>query len=96
VQAPNLQISKVANVTEARPGDTVTYTTRITNPQRSANDPLGPTATATNVTISDPLPSGLHFAGFVEYRAPSPAVMTRRSSFPRRRLLSQSRPIWGW
>jgi large repetitive protein len=65
IQAPNLQISKVANVSQAGPGDTVTYTTTVTNPQRSPDDPLGPTAPAT-VTIADPLPSGLHFSGFVD------------------------------
>ncbi len=65
IRAPNVQISKVADRSGAGPGDTVTYTTTVTNPQRSPNDPLGPTATATNVTVSDPLPSGLHFSGFV-------------------------------
>jgi large repetitive protein len=65
IQAPNLQISKVADKSTAAPGDTVTYTTEVTNPQRSPDDPLGPTAPAT-VTIADPLPSGLHFSGFVD------------------------------
>jgi large repetitive protein len=66
IQAPNVQIHKVANVSQAGPGDTVTYTTTVTNPQRSPDDPLGPTADATNLVITDPLPSGLHFSGFVD------------------------------
>lgn len=66
IRAPNVQISKVADRSTAGPGDTVTYTTRVTNPQRSMDDPLYPTATATNVTVADPLPSGLHFSGFVD------------------------------
>jgi len=65
IRAPNVEISKVADRSSAGPGDTVTYTTSVTNPQRSPDDPLGPTATATNVTVTDPLPSGLHFSGFI-------------------------------
>jgi uncharacterized repeat protein (TIGR01451 family) len=65
IYAPNLQIQKVANVSEAGPGDPVTYTTTVTNPQRSPGDPLGPTADATNLVVTDPLPSGLRFTGFV-------------------------------
>jgi uncharacterized repeat protein (TIGR01451 family) len=65
IYAPNLQIQKVANVSQAGPGDPVTYTTSVTNPQRSPDDPLGPTADATNLVVTDPLPSGLHFTGFV-------------------------------
>jgi uncharacterized repeat protein (TIGR01451 family) len=64
IRAPNLGIEKVADHANADPGDVVTYTTTVTNPQRSPDDPLGPTATAINVTTADPLPSGLDFAGF--------------------------------
>jgi large repetitive protein len=66
IYAPNLQIQKVANVSQAGPGDPVTYTTSVTNPQRSPDDPLGPTADATNLVVTDQLPSGLHFTGFVD------------------------------
>jgi large repetitive protein len=65
IRAPNVEINKVVNVSEARPGDPVTYTTSVTNPQRSPNDPLYPTAAATNLVVADPLPSGVDFAGFV-------------------------------
>jgi uncharacterized repeat protein (TIGR01451 family) len=64
IRAPNLGISKVADHTNAAPGDVVTYTTAVTNPQRSPTDPLGPTAPATNLVVADPLPSGLDFVGF--------------------------------
>ena len=65
IQAPNLEIAKVADVSQAGPGDTVTYTTTVKNPSRDADDPLGPTAPATNLVVTDPLPSGLAFGGFV-------------------------------
>ena len=64
IRAPNVQISKVASVSEAGPGDPVTYTTTVTNPQRDPDDPLGPTSAATNMVVSDPLPSGINFASF--------------------------------
>ena len=64
IRAPNVQISKVANVSEADPGDPVTYTTTVTNPQRATDDPLYPTAAATNMVVSDPLPSGINFVNF--------------------------------
>ncbi len=64
IRAPNVQITKVADRSQASLGDSVNYTTTVTNPQRAADDPLGPTASATNLVISDPLPSGLDFAGF--------------------------------
>ena len=65
IRAPNVQINKVANVSQAGPGDPVRYTTTVTNPQRSTDDPLYPTAAATNLVVADPLPSGIDFAGFV-------------------------------
>jgi large repetitive protein len=65
IRAPNVQINKVANVSQAAPGDPVRYTTTVTNPQRSTDDPLYPTAAATNLVVADPLPSGIDFAGFV-------------------------------
>ena len=61
IKAPNLKISKSVNQSHANPGDTVTYTTTVTNPQRSTDDPLYPTDAATNVVVADPLPSGLDF-----------------------------------
>jgi len=64
IRAPNVQISKVASVSEAGPGDPVTYTTTVTNPQRDPDDPLGPTSAATNMVVSDPLPSGINFVNF--------------------------------
>ena len=66
IRAPNIQISKTASLPSASPGDTVTFTTTVANPQRSPDDPLGPTATATDLMVSDPLPSGLRFSGFVD------------------------------
>ena len=65
IRAPNVQINKVANVSQAGPGDPVRYTTTVTNPQRSTDDPLYPTAAAINLVVADPLPSGIDFAGFV-------------------------------
>ena len=66
IRAPNVEISKVADRPSAGPGDTVTYTTTVTNPQRSPDDPLYPTAAATNLVVADPLPSGLDFTGFTD------------------------------
>lgn len=66
IRAPNVEITKVADRSSAGPGDTVTYTTTVTNPQRSPDDPLYPTAAATNLVIADPLPSGLDFTGFTD------------------------------
>ena len=66
IRAPNVQIAKVADRPQASPGESITYTTSVTNPERTPGDPLYPTPTvaATNLTINDPLPSGLDFAGF--------------------------------
>jgi uncharacterized repeat protein (TIGR01451 family) len=62
IRSPNVRISKVVTPTTASPGDTVTYATAVSNP--NANDPNNPTAQATNVVISDPLPSGVDFVSF--------------------------------
>ena len=64
IRAPNVEISKVSDVSQAGPGDPVTYTTQVTNPQRSPDDPLFPTAAAINLKVADPLPSGLDFVNF--------------------------------
>ena len=66
IRAPNVKIDKVADRIQANPGDLVTYSTSVTNPERQAGDPLYPTPTvsATNLVISDPLPAGLDFADF--------------------------------
>lgn len=64
IKAPNLQISKTVEPSHANPGNPVTYTTTVTNPQRSPDDPLGPTDAATNLVVSDPIPSGLDFVEF--------------------------------
>jgi large repetitive protein len=69
IKAPNLHISKVADHTTANPGDVVNYTTTVTNPSmRAPDDPLAgtPVNAATNLTVSDPLPSGLDFSGFTD------------------------------
>jgi large repetitive protein len=63
IRAPNVQINKVVTPTDVNPGSTVTYTTQVTNPQRNPEDPLYPTAAATNLVTNDPLPSGLDFVG---------------------------------
>jgi uncharacterized repeat protein (TIGR01451 family) len=62
IRAPNLKIAKVADPTQANPGDTVTYTTEVSNPQRPAGEE--PTSAATNLVVADPLPAGLNFVGF--------------------------------
>ena len=66
IRAPNVQIEKVADRPQASPGESITYTTSVTNPERTPGDPLYPTPTvaATNLITNDPLPSGLDFAGF--------------------------------
>jgi uncharacterized repeat protein (TIGR01451 family) len=67
IRAPNLEISKTADHTNANPGDVVTYTTAVTNPAtRDPSDPLfgTPVDAATNLVTADPLPSGLDFVGF--------------------------------
>ena len=64
IRAPNLHIDKRASDTQAAPGDTVTYTTEVTNPRRPAGET--PTEPATNLVVDDPLPSGLDFAGFAD------------------------------
>ena len=63
IRAPNLEIDKNAEPTTANPGDVVTYTTTVTNPQRR---PATPTEAATNLVIDDPLPSGLDFVDFAD------------------------------
>jgi uncharacterized repeat protein (TIGR01451 family) len=67
IRAPNVHIAKVADRSQASAGDLVTYTTSVTNPQRGPDDPLYPTPTvaATNMVVTDPVPSGLDFVGFV-------------------------------
>ena len=67
IRAPNVHIAKSADRSEAAPGDVVTYTTTVTNPTRGPDDPLYPTPTvpATNLVVSDVLPSGLDFVDFV-------------------------------
>ena len=62
IRAPNLQIDKKASADTANPGDTVTYTTVVSNPNRPAGET--PTEPATNVVVNDPLPSGLDFKDF--------------------------------
>ena len=67
IRAPNVKIEKVADRSQANPGDVVTYTTSVTNPERQAGDPLYPTPTvaATNLVITDPLPAGLDFGSLI-------------------------------
>ena len=83
IRAPNVKIDKVADRSQANPGDVVTYTTSVTNPERQSGDPLYPTPTvaATNLVITDPLPAGLDFVDFTSnpggvctYVAPSRAI----------------------
>ena len=83
IRAPNVNITKVADRAEANPGDLVTYTGSVSNPQRTPDDPLYPTPTspATNVVVTDTLPSVLDFVAFVtnpggvcEYLAASRAI----------------------
>jgi uncharacterized repeat protein (TIGR01451 family) len=66
IKAPNLQITKDVDKSHANLGDTVTYTTTVTNPQRTGAEltQLGPTDTAINLVVSDEVPSGLHFVRF--------------------------------
>jgi len=67
IRAPNVHIDKVADRTQANPGELVTYTGSVSNPQRPPHDPLYPTPTspATNMVVTDVLPSGLDFVAFV-------------------------------
>ena len=67
IRAPNVHIAKSADRSQAAPGDVVTYTTTVTNPPARADDPLYPTPTvpATNLVVTDVLPSGLDFVDFV-------------------------------
>ncbi|HSS81477.1 MAG TPA: DUF11 domain-containing protein [Gaiellaceae bacterium] len=67
IRAPNVHIAKSADRTDASPGDVVSYTTSVTNPARTPDDPLYPTPTvpATNLVVTDVLPSGLDFVDFV-------------------------------
>jgi uncharacterized repeat protein (TIGR01451 family) len=62
IRAPNLGITKVVDKPTANPGDTVTYTVKVSNPQRPPGET--PTDVATNVAIEDPIPSGLDFISF--------------------------------
>jgi uncharacterized repeat protein (TIGR01451 family) len=66
IRAPNTKIAKDVDKANAVPGDVLTYTVTMSNPQRQPGDPLYPTPTspAINATISDPLPSGLDFVAF--------------------------------
>jgi large repetitive protein len=67
IKAPNLHITKAADHTTANPGDVVNYTAKVTNPSmRDPDDPLAgtPVNAATNLVVTDPLPSGLDFSGF--------------------------------
>ena len=48
---------------QCEPGDVVTYTVTVTNPQRPQGQT--PTDVATNVVVSEPIPSGLDFVDFV-------------------------------
>jgi uncharacterized repeat protein (TIGR01451 family) len=66
IRAPNLHIAKSADKSTAHTGDTVTYTTTVSNPQRAADDPLGPTDAATGLVVADPIPSGLEFVRFTD------------------------------
>jgi uncharacterized repeat protein (TIGR01451 family) len=61
IRAPNAKIDKSVTPTTANPGDVVTYTTTLSNPQRTPT----PTAALTNAVIDDPLSSGLDFVDFV-------------------------------
>ena len=67
IRAPNVHIAKSADRTEAAPGEVAQYTTSVTNPTRGPDDPLFPTPTvaATNLVVTDVLPSGLDFVDFV-------------------------------
>ena len=59
IRAPNVQIAKTVDRPTANPGDLVTYSVTVSNPQRGAGET--PTDAATNFTITDPTPSGLDF-----------------------------------
>ena len=67
IRAPNVHIAKSADRTEAAPGEVAQYTTSVTNPTRGPDDLLFPTPTvaATNLVVTDVLPSGLDFVDFV-------------------------------
>ena len=72
IKAPNLEIAKVSDHTNANPGDVVNYTTTVSNPStRAENDPLHDVevTAATNVVVADQLPSGLDFDGFTNNSA---------------------------
>ena len=62
IGAPDLEIDKNADKTQANPGDVVTYTTTVTNRKETGT----PTEAATNLVIADPIPSGLDFVGFAD------------------------------
>ena len=62
IGAPDLEIDKNADKTQANPGDVVTYTTTVTNRKEAGT----PTEAATNLVIADPIPSGLDFVGFAD------------------------------
>ena len=63
IRAPNLGITKTVDKPNANPGDVVTYTVTVSNPQRPPGQT--PTDVATNVVVSEPIPSGLEFDRFV-------------------------------
>ena len=71
IRAPNVQIAKTVNTPTASPGDLVTYSVTVSNPQRGAGET--PTDAATNLTIADPTPSGLDFVDFVGNPGTPPA-----------------------
>ncbi len=88
IRAPNLGIDKTVDNVRPNHGDTVTYTVTVSNPQRPEGET--PTDVATNVVVSDPIPSGLDFVDFVinpaDPRAPttpSRSASTARSAHSR-------------
>lgn len=60
IGAPNLDIAKTASANTANPGDTVTYTSTVTNRAQAGTS----TEAATNLVVADPIPSGLDFVDF--------------------------------
>ena len=71
IRAPNVQIAKTVDTPTASPGNLVTYSVTVSNPQRGAGET--PTDAATNLTIADPTPSGLDFVDFVGNPGTPPA-----------------------
>jgi uncharacterized repeat protein (TIGR01451 family) len=76
---------------QANQGDVVTYTVTVTNPQRPEGQT--PTDVATNVVVSDPIPSGLDFVDFVVNPTfPPPARRSPRAPTAPLRSASLARP----